>query len=108
MKQNAADVAKMALGRRRATLSRVRASNDEGIEGLRTEKHGEELSENTEIAGALVALSERERIELAEIDAAIVRIENGSWGLCERCNEPIAAPRLNALPEARTCIEHAS
>lgn len=56
--------------------TRVRASNDEGIASLSTEKQVEDLAENTEVSGALVLLSDRERIELREINAALARIEN--------------------------------
>jgi DnaK suppressor protein len=41
---------------------------------------------------------------LAEIDAALERVEAGSYGLCEICGEPIAPGRLEARPTARTCI----
>jgi RNA polymerase-binding protein DksA len=42
---------------------------------------------------------------LAEIDGALARIENGSYGICERCGKPIGAERLEALPWATLCIE---
>jgi len=41
---------------------------------------------------------------LAEVDAALVRIANDTYGCCERCNAPIAPERLQARPAARTCI----
>jgi DnaK suppressor protein len=42
---------------------------------------------------------------LSEIDAALGRIENGTFGTCERCGQPIGAERLEALPWATLCIE---
>ena len=39
------------------------------------------------------------------IDEALRRIEDGTYGLCERCNKPISAARLQAVPYARMCIE---
>src|SRR5689334_5371074 len=42
---------------------------------------------------------------LSEIDAALARIENGTFGTCERCGQPIGAERLEALPWATLCIE---
>jgi RNA polymerase-binding protein DksA len=42
---------------------------------------------------------------LAEIDAALARIENGTYGICGRCAKPIGAERLEALPWATLCIE---
>ena len=107
MPQSAEDIAKKTLLSRRATLTRVQASNDSGILALSTEKQAEDLAENTDISGALVLLSDRERVELAEINAALARIENRTWGRCETCGAQIDSQRLVAMPEARTCFTHA-
>ena len=40
---------------------------------------------------------------LSEIDAALQRLENGSYGVCERCAEPISWERLEVLPMSRLC-----
>jgi RNA polymerase-binding protein DksA len=42
---------------------------------------------------------------LAEIDAALQRIEDGTYGICEVCGKPIGAERLAAIPWARLCID---
>ena len=42
---------------------------------------------------------------LTEIDGALQRIEDGTYGLCERCGQPIGGERLEALPWATLCIE---
>lgn len=41
---------------------------------------------------------------LVEIDAAIARLDAGTYGTCERCGRPIGTGRLEARPVARTCI----
>jgi DnaK suppressor protein len=46
---------------------------------------------------------ERDRRLLAEIERALERLARGSFGRCERCQRPIGAPRLRALPWARLC-----
>jgi DnaK suppressor protein len=51
--------------------------------------------------GALIAQS---RQHLAEVDAALERLETGNYGTCERCGRPIAPARLEARPTARTCV----
>ena len=51
------------------------------------------------------ALSERETGELVVIDAALARIEAGSYGQCIDCGCPIAEPRLQASPEVPRCID---
>ena len=50
------------------------------------------------------ALAQQARERLAELDAALVRLEAGSYGRCQRCGEHIAPARLEARPEAITCI----
>lgn len=52
----------------------------------------------------LMSLSENERVKLIEVDEALDRIENGSFGICEECEEPIALKRLEVIPNARYCI----
>ena len=42
---------------------------------------------------------------LNEIDAALARIDDGTYGICSRCGKPIGAERLEALPWATLCIE---
>src|SRR5689334_14898592 len=41
---------------------------------------------------------------LAHADAALQRLDDGSYGVCERCGAPIGEDRLEARPAARTCI----
>jgi RNA polymerase-binding protein DksA len=42
---------------------------------------------------------------LAEIDAALKRIEEGTYGVCSNCAKPIPEERLEALPWATLCID---
>ncbi len=51
-----------------------------------------------------LALSAQALQAVAEIDAALGRIEAGTYGVCERCQQPIPKPRLRALPYARLCV----
>jgi DnaK suppressor protein len=41
---------------------------------------------------------------LQAIEEALERIQKGTYGVCRDCGEPIAAPRLNAIPWTRVCI----
>lgn len=52
-----------------------------------------------------VATLERERQELREIEAALGRIKDGEYGLCQECGSLIREVRLEALPWARLCIK---
>jgi hypothetical protein len=44
------------------------------------------------------------RREIAEIDAALQRIDQGLYGTCQNCGGPLGLQRLRALPEARYCV----
>ena len=43
---------------------------------------------------------------LSEVDAALARMEAGTFGLCETCHDPIETDRLTADPLLRRCIDH--
>ncbi|HEX6420652.1 MAG TPA: TraR/DksA C4-type zinc finger protein [Acidimicrobiales bacterium] len=45
--------------------------------------------------------------QLEEVDHALAKMDDGTYGLCERCGQPIAEPRLEAMPATRFCIQHA-
>ncbi|HEX3946337.1 MAG TPA: TraR/DksA C4-type zinc finger protein [Acidimicrobiales bacterium] len=51
-----------------------------------------------------LALSAQALAAVEEIDDALGRIENKTYGACERCHQPIPKPRLRALPYARLCV----
>jgi DnaK suppressor protein len=50
-------------------------------------------------------LAELEARELTQIDKALARINQGSYGLCEFCQAKIPVARLNALPYSTTCVD---
>jgi RNA polymerase-binding transcription factor DksA len=50
------------------------------------------------------ALVDDARRQLAEVDAALQRLDDGPYGVCERCRQPIPPARLEARPVARTCV----
>lgn len=54
-----------------------------------------------------MALNEFKRGELDEVKAALAAMDDGSYGICSVCGKEIPFERLEALPTALTCIEHA-
>ena len=52
---------------------------------------------------AVVALDRNSRL-MREVQAALVRIEDGTYGVCESCGEAIRPARLDAVPWARFCV----
>ena len=64
-------------------------------------------SATTERAEKL-ALVEQARERLSDIDHALARMDDGSYGTCERCGNAIATPRLEARPMSVHCVECAA
>ena len=52
----------------------------------------------------LLSLSENERLRLQEVDEALDRIGNGTYGICEECGGPIGLKRLEVRPIAIYCV----
>lgn len=52
-----------------------------------------------------LTLGDRDRVKLSEIEDALERINNDTYGECEECGEPIEEGRLKALPFTRVCVE---
>src|SRR5271156_5034792 len=58
-------------------------------------------SGNEEVSSQLAELESR---ELRQIDRSLVRLKQGTYGVCEGCAKKIPVARLNALPFSTTCI----
>jgi len=52
-----------------------------------------------------LGLIENEQATLDQVQSALSRISAGTYGKCEECGEPIAKPRLQALPYTKHCIQ---
>jgi DnaK suppressor protein len=50
-------------------------------------------------------LGNGDRRVLRDVASALQKLDDGAFGTCERCNEPISEKRLEALPFARHCID---
>jgi DnaK suppressor protein len=105
-----------ALADLRASLEEERASlraqladlgfGDEG--GLSYDANFADSSQVTAERGEAEALAGTLRDSLAEVEHALAKLDDGTYGACERCGEPIAPARLEAMPAARYCINCAS
>jgi DnaK suppressor protein len=68
---------------------------------------GKRVGEGTNIAierFADVAIHDQIVHQLAAVEAALTRVTEGTYGVCEVCRRPIAAERLEAIPWAATCV----
>ena len=64
---------------------------------------GDRASDVNELSMSFAFLA-RAEAEMIEIDDALERIDNRSYGLCETCDRPIPMDRLLAIPMAKLCV----
>jgi DnaK suppressor protein len=102
----ATEGARKTLLERKERLARLAAGLRSGESQLITEREADRLDRaaGLEQQGILENLHSVESRELAEIDAALRRVEQGTYGRCQACGEHIGPVRLHAVPEARFCI----
>lgn len=86
------------IDQQRGGGSRVEAATAHLGQG--EDSHAQALSERE----LEMILDDRESAELDAIDAALQRIEDGSYGECAECGTEIAAARLQAAPQALRCV----
>ncbi len=91
------------LNSRLETMRADRVSEDRR-EGNHLGKIEEEAAESANLEN-LLAQEDRLMDEISDIEAAIGKFANGTYGLCEKCGREIAAARLEAIPTARFCIK---
>jgi DnaK suppressor protein len=76
---------------------------DERREGSPFGKREEEATESFELEKRL-SLEKRIREQLAEVEHALQKFKEGTYGLCDNCGQPIDPARLEALPQASLCL----
>lgn len=98
----------------RAALEAERASVAARAEEAEAATEGHSYDDNFADAAQVAAeqgesrlLYDQLRRELDDIEAALGRMDDGTYGDCEVCGQPIASERLAALPLTRRCIDHA-
>lgn len=72
------------------------------------EQHPSELASETIGLELDQSVQKHAELELAELEEAVKRVDQGSYGRCEACGNPVGEARLEALPTARFCIEDQS
>jgi len=84
-------------------LRRIRA--DRRHESVPLEKDDDDCAIQLENDEALDALDQVGRAEIRAIERALRRIEEGTFGDCAECGDPIPFARLEAKPSTETCID---
>jgi DnaK suppressor protein len=90
---------KMLLEEKARLLNGVRKDN-----GWDRPKGMEEIAGDLTIDEVRMGLTEKELRILDQVESALDRIENGTYGKCALCGEPIGEERLKAIPFARLCV----
>jgi DnaK suppressor protein len=92
--------------KRRAVLERARKTLTEDMT-----LNQDDLSDEMDLASSEYyqsfefRLRGREKSHLTKLDLALRKIEEGTFGVCESCEEPIGKKRLEARPETGLCIQ---
>ena len=90
----------------REALLRTVAVTDEEMAELEAPGPGDatDRAAAASTASLVSRLAGQDKRELDEVAEALRRLGSGAYGICETCREPIALPRLRAVPAARFCL----
>lgn len=91
-----------ALGSVQDEILRTSDPDDVSLEKIPSDAG--DRSEADRETDTTISMAQRHAAELQEIDAALARIADGSYGVCDECGGDIGAARLEAQPTARLCI----
>ena len=113
------DLARQRLAQERERLDEVRSTFD--AEGLTDQsesdsvgelssydQHQADLGTETFEREKDLSILEQVEAELADVEHALRRLDEGTYGMCEVCGKPIPEERLEAMPATRLCLEHQS
>jgi len=111
------DPARQRLAEERARLEEVRSTFDathltdqsesESVSELSSyDQHPADLGTETFEREKDLSILEQVESELGDVEHAIRRLDEGTYGTCEVCGSPIPDERLEAMPAARLCLEH--
>lgn len=96
---------KMLLERKATLLNTITDTKEQGL-GFNSEDLADEIDLATSEADQSMnlRLRDRERVLLKKIERTLQKIEEGEFGVCERCGEEISIKRLEARPVTDLCI----
>jgi RNA polymerase-binding protein DksA len=93
------------------TAERERVTTELAAMGVDSGTYDEGFADSGQVTaerGEVDALVGSLRDTLSDIDEALTKLDNGTYGVCENCGRQIGEPRLEAMPAARLCIACAS
>jgi RNA polymerase-binding transcription factor DksA len=112
-----ADLARQRLAEERERLDGVKSTFDDEHFGEQSEsesvgelssydQHQADMGTETFEREKDLSILEQVEAELADVEHALRRLDDGTYGTCEVCGSAIPDERLEALPAARLCLEH--
>ena len=106
MKESELNYFKELLEERKRQIEENMAKSKAEMDALKRSEANDEADYATINSDSAVeqALSTKQRTELKEIEYALHKIKNGTYGICEMCEEPIGTQRLKVKPQAKYCI----
>ncbi len=106
MSENEFEKIKEILLERKKQILKNIDDNSKEIDGLKVAEASDDADHATISADTAIeeALNVKQQKELKEIEYALFKIANGSYGICEMCEEPIGEARLEVKPQAKYCI----
>jgi RNA polymerase-binding protein DksA len=98
------DAARATLGAERA---RLLVELGEPIQGPGQMTYGSQAAAATQVFEQQrdLALRDHEKAQLVQVEAALAALDDGTYGTCRSCGQPIPAGRLEAIPWATLCID---
>ena len=107
------EVARQRLEEERARLQQVRSDQHESDESesdslgelSHMDQHQADVGTETFEREKDLSILENVEAELADIEHALGRLDDGTYGTCEACGRPIDEARLEALPATRLCLD---
>ncbi len=100
------DKLKEELLNRKAQILKIVDDNEKEMKSLNTTQASDEVDHATISADSAIeqAISNKQLKELKDVEYALFKIKNGTYGICEMCEEPIGEERLKVKPQAKYCI----
>ncbi len=97
---------KEELEKRKEQIKKIVKDNEKEIRALNRTEASDEADHATISTDSAIeqAINNQQLKELKEIEYALFKIENKTYGICEMCEEPIGVQRLKVKPQAKYCI----
>ncbi len=104
--QEIEEVKKTLIGMKKAIFKEIDAGIKEGSSKDSTEYRGDnyDIASSERDRELSYMLGDRERKKVREIDNALIKIKEGTYGVCDECGEPISKKRLKVIPYSNLCI----